>query len=328
MSIEAKQMLKKELRDLLEDRLTAKQMATIMEEADAVLAHYTVDRDRETAAGMEFDEMLEAFLSAKRVEGRSEKTLQHYQYILGRLRDSSTTPIRDMSVHTLRSFLAEEQARGISDKTLEGVRNVFSSFFGWLQKERLIAQNLCANLGPIKCAKKVRHPFADTDIECLKERCKTQRDRAILCFLLSTGCRISEVCALNRNSVDFQALECTVLGKGNKERTVFLDDVSAMQLQRYLSERTDLSAALFTGRRSDRMTPNGVRTMLKKLAAEAMVENVHPHRFRRTLATNLIDRGMTIQEVASILGHEKLDTTLKYVYIDKENIRNAYRKYA
>jgi site-specific recombinase XerD len=149
----------------------------------------------------------------------------------------------------------------------------------------------------------------------------------MISFLLSTGCRISEVCGLNRESVDLKNLECTVLGKGDKERTVFFDDVTAMLLNRYFSERKDNSPALFAGKGTDRMTPGGVRAKLKTIAQRAHVENVHPHRFRRTLATTLIDRGMDIQEVAALLGHEKLDTTLKYVYINKVNVKNAYKKY-
>lgn len=216
----------------------------------------------------------------------------------------------------------------IADRTLEGYRTVFSSFFGWLYKEKLIQDNPCANLGPIKHMKKVRVPYSEVELEKLKEACQTVRDKTIIYFLLSTGCRISEICGLDRDDIDFMTLECTVLGKGNKERTVFLDDITAMMLKRYLAERKDNSPALFIGKGSERMTPGGVRFRLKTIAERAGVQNVHPHRFRRTLATNLIDRGMPIQEVASILGHDNINTTMTYVYIKKENVKNAYRKYA
>jgi site-specific recombinase XerD len=201
------------------------------------------------------------------------------------------------------------------------------SYFGWLQKEGLLEANPCANLAPIKCVKKVRVPYTEVDIERLKESCWCTRDKALIVFLLSTGCRISEVCGLNRDSIDFISGECTVLGKGNKERTVFIDDVTAMLLQRYLSERTDESPALFSGKGTKRMTPSGIRARLHNIAKKADIDNVHPHRFRRTLATTLINHGMQIQEVASILGHDKLDTTMKYVYIDKTKIKNSYRKF-
>lgn len=162
----------------------------------------------------------------------------------------------------------------------------------------------------------------------MKENCTSLRDRAIVCFLLSTGCRISEVCALDRDTIDFSNLECTVHGKGNKNRIVYLDDVTAMLLKRYLYSREDAKPALFVGKGSDRMTPGGIRLMLTKLGEASGVTNVHPHRFRRTLATNLVERGMPIQEVATILGHDKLETTMKYVFINPTSIKNSYKKYA
>jgi site-specific recombinase XerD len=220
------------------------------------------------------------------------------------------------------------KARGIQDRTLEGIRSVYCSYFGWLQKEGLLPSNPCANLTAIKSTKKVRVPYTDVDIEKLKEACQCNRDKALISFLLSTGCRISEVCGLNRDSINFVSGECTVLGKGDKERVVFIDDVTGMLLRRYLSERSDNYDALFVGRGSERMTPGGVRARLHRIAAEAGVENVHPHRFRRTLATSLIDRGMKIQDVASILGHDKLDTTMQYVFMNKDNVKNEYKKYA
>ena len=154
------------------------------------------------------------------------------------------------------------------------------------------------------------------------------RDKAIVCLLLSTGCRISELCALNRGDVDFQNKQCAVLGKGNKERTVYLDSVASMILKRYLKSRTDFSQALFVGKGTERLTPGGVRFMMKTLEEDSGVENVHPHRFRRTLATNLLNRGMPIQEVAKILGHEKLDTTMMYAFVDEQNVKASYCKYS
>ena len=176
--------------------------------------------------------------------------------------------------------------------------------------------------------KKQKLPFSNVDIEKLKEKCTCSRDKAIICFLLSTGCRISEVTQLNKSDIDFQKKQCKVLGKGSKERIVYIDDVTILLLNRYFSERKDQSEALFVGRGTARMTPGGIRYMLRNLAEDAKVENVHPHRFRRTLATNLIYRGMPIQEVAKILGHEKLDTTMKYVYLDNNTLKFSYNKFS
>jgi site-specific recombinase XerD len=231
-------------------------------------------------------------------------------------------------VYHLRRWLADEKARGISDRTLEGDRQVFSSYFGWLHREGLIASNPVGNLGAIKYQKKEKDIFSDTDIERMKFGAACVRDRAIVHFLRATGCRISEMTQLNRDDVDFANLECRVLGKGNKERTVYLDAVAAMVLQSYLKSRTDACPALFIGKGSDRLTPGGVRFMLSKLGQSSQVQHVHPHKFRRTTATNLIRHGMPIQEVAAILGHDKLDTTMQYVVLDKSIIKSSYQKYA
>lgn len=327
MSTTAKLTFAAELKDRLSDKLTLKDINIVLEALTDQMPLYEMDRRNDNASQKEFDDMLNLFMDAKRIEGRSEKTLERYKYILNRFRKTDNTPIREITVYNIRNYLSSEKNRGISDNTIRGYRDVFLSFFGWIHREGLIQVNPCANLNPIKCRKEVRLPYSDIDIEKMKECCTTARDKAIVSFLLATGCRISEVCGLNRDDVDFQNLECTVLGKGNKERTVYLDPVSAMQLQSYLEQRTDNDKALFIGKGTERLHPGGIRKRLNEIGEEAGVQNVHPHRFRRTLATNLIDHGMAIQDVAFILGHEKIDTTMKYVYVEKQNVKNSYRKY-
>lgn len=328
MSIETKQAFIKGLTQKLGDTLTYADMGALTEALENELASYELNETEHEHADVETGELLEEFLAAKAVEGKSPNTIAHYRYLLTRMFNEIKIPIRDIMVFTLRRYLAKLKSDGLQDITIEGVRCTICSFFGWLHRENLLPTNPAGNLGPIKCEKKVKKPLSSVDIEHLKEYCTTIRDRAIISVLLSTGCRISEVCGMNRDSIDFANLECTVLGKGNKQRVVFIDDVTAMLLRRYLLERTDDSEALFIGKGSDRLTPAGVRFMLNKIAEQAGVEHVHPHRFRRTLATSLVDHGMPIQEVAAILGHEKLETTLKYVYINKTNVKNNYRKYA
>lgn len=351
MSIASRQVLLKDAEKAFGSVLTVEQMQKIMPMLGEALAGFDVEQvtDADASGG----DLLCAFVEAKEIEGRSKKTLERYQYIIRQFLKASGTVTQKVTVYHIRSFLMAEKRRGLSDRTLEGYRCVFSSFFGWLQKEGLIPANPCANLGAIKCAKVVREPYSATDIERLKEACSSLRDRAIIMFLLSSGCRISEVCGLNRNDIDMASAECTVLGKGNKERVVYLDSVALMLLRRYLDERRgpcaldpgqrpgqsrptgascqsrkDAHNALFVGLRGERLQPGGVRAMLKQLEAKTGVPNVHPHRFRRTLATNLIARGMPIQEVAAILGHDKLDTTMKYVYLEKSSIKNSFAKYA
>lgn len=326
MAIEAKATFLTEVERTLSTVLTVADMSKTMAAIADRLAHYSMEKTDFNVDGP--DDLLEAFIGALSVEGKSNKTINRYRYIIDRLRAAVKVPTREITVYHIRRYLADEKARGISDRTLEGNRQVYSSYFGWLFREGLIAANPVVNLGTIKFAKKERDIYSEADIERMKFKCRTLRDRAILCFLQSTGCRISEMTQLNKDDVDLNNLECKVLGKGNKERTVFLSQVAAMTLGNYLNTRTDDSEALFTGRGSARLTPGGVRTMLVKLGKDANVNHVHPHKFRRTTATTLIRHGMPIQEVAAILGHDKLDTTMKYVVLDKTDVKNSYRKYA
>ena len=328
MSIIDKQLFATEMRERLSDKLTLKDIEIVTYEISQQLSSYDMARRGEEAEQKNFDEMLAMFSETKRLEGRSEKTITRYGYILKRFRSFDKTPIKDVTVFNIRQFLAYEKGRGLKDRTVKGEKEIFCSFFGWLHREGLIQKNPCANLMPIKCKKEIKKPYSEIDIERLKEACKTSRDKAIIAFLLSTGCRISEVCGLNRDDIDFNNLECTVLGKGNKERTVYMNEIAAMQLKNYLSTRKDTNEALFVGKGTDRMHPGGIRKRLNELAAIAGVENVHPHRFRRTLATTLIDHGMPVHEVASILGHDKLDTTMTYVYINQQNVKNSYKKFS
>lgn len=326
MAIEDKATLLAELERDLSSKLTMADISTVLSVVSDKLTAYDVTRfDTETG---EFDDLLDAYLDALAVQGRSKKTIERYRYIIGRMTSAVRVSTRSITVYHLRRYLAEEKVRGISDRTLDGCRKVFSAYFNWLQRERLIDTNPCTNLGAIKYVKKEKDIYTEVDIERMKFGCRSIRDRAIVCFLKATGCRISEMTQLNRSDVDLESLECKVLGKGNKERIVFLDQVAAATLNAYLNARTDDHPALFVGKGTDRLKPGGVRKMLSELGQSANVTHVHPHKFRRTTATTLIRHGMPIQEVAAILGHDKLDTTMQYVVLDKTDIKNAYRKYA
>ena len=328
MSITAKQYLIKIVCTELSRNLTAADLETVQNRLNDILAKFEVETTPEGKNDAESEDLLNAFLAAKRIEGRSEKTLALYRYRITRLMAAVDVPIRHLTVFHLRKYLMDQKDAGLADKTLNGMRSIYCSYFGWLHKEGLLPANPTANLSPIKCARIVRLPFTDTDLENLRDACACNRDRAIMYFLLSSGCRISEMCGLDRDAVDFQRGEAIVMGKGAKERTVFLTDVALLHLRRYFLERKDDSPALFAGRRSERIKPNSVRKMLHDTAERAGVENVHPHRFRRTLATNLIGHGMPIQDVAAVLGHDKLDTTLGYTYRKKDDIHINFKKYA
>ena len=326
MSIEAKATFLNELERRLSDKLTVTVMGDAMETLADMLCNYDIERMPDAADAP--DDLLDAYIAAMQVEGKSPKTIERYKYLIRRMMAAVNVPTRQITVYHLRRYLADEKARGIQDSTLEGVRQVMTAYFNWLQRENLIRQNPTANLGVIRRKKVIRKAYSEIDLEKLKEFCKSARDKAIVCFLMTTGCRISEVTGLNRDDVDLEKLEAKVLGKGNKERRVYLNDVAGMAMRVYLESRTDDNPALFVNCRKERWTPNGVRQMMTELAKRSGVEHVHPHKFRRTLATNLIKHGMGIEEVGRILGHEKLDTTMKYVVLDDQMIKNSYRKYA
>jgi site-specific recombinase XerD len=274
------------------------------------------------------DDLLDSFVASMQVQGRSQKTIERYTYVIGRFMKFAKTPTRQINVYHIRNWIAAEKARGIQDSTLEGNRQVLSSYFGWLFRESLIEKNPVVNVGVIKVPKKQKRTYSDVDIEKLNRHCETIRDRAIVNFLRSTGCRISEMTGLNRDAVDLEALECVVHGKGNKERTVYMDAVAGMILGEYLKSRKDTCEALFAGKGGERLQPGGVRCMLKKLGAAAGVDHVHPHKFRRTQATRLARHGMPIQEVSAFLGHEKIDTTMRYVNVNHEDTKHDFRRYA
>lgn len=326
MSVAAKQLLLQNMRMQLSSTLTVDNLSVVIDILTEQLDQFDVE-SIQTSQDLDSNDLLQVFLDTKRIEGRSEKTIERYRYILTKMLKQVNVQIRQVTVFHLRSYIMKQKADGKSDSTLEGEREIFCTFFGWLYKESLLKSNPTANLSPIKCPKKVRLPYSEVDLEKLKEACICSRDKAIVSFLFSTGCRISEVCQLNRSDINLVEKECTVLGKGNKERTVFLNDVTVMLIKRYMKDRMDEYPSLFAGKGSERMTPGGVRAMLKRLEKKSGVDHVHPHRFRRTLATELIDHGMPIQEVASILGHDKIDTTMAYVYVSKSNVRNSYNKY-
>lgn len=321
-----KQVLIQTLEEQLKNALPAADIETVRNAMLNVLSGFDVNQV-EASDRQKTNDIMQMFVDAKGIEGRSRNTIARYTYILNRFFDVEKVEATDVMVFHIRDYFMREKRRGISDRTLQGYRDVFNSFFGWLFNEGIISRNPCVNVGAIKCRKEVRLPYSSTEIERIKESCGSIRDKAIVAFLLSTGCRISEVCALNIADIDFHSMECTVLGKGNKERTVFIDEVAGMLLKRYINSRTDGSEALFVGKGSERLHPGGVRKMLKGIEERSGVVNVHPHRFRRTLASNLISRGMPIQDVASILGHDRIDTTMTYIYLDKGAVKNAYKKF-
>ena len=272
------------------------------------------------------DELLKYYASVLNVQGRSQKTIDRYVYVINRMLTTVKMSSRKITIHHIRNILSKEKERGIADSTLEGYREIFSAYFNWLQRESLIDRNPTINLGAIRVPKKQKPTFSDTDMEKLHRACRTKRDRAIIAFLDSTACRISEMTELNRDQVDLNRKKLIVHGKGNRERSVILTDIAAMLLQEYLDERTDDNPALFLGLRSERLEPGGVRRMLQQVGKRAGVDHVHPHKFRRTKATKMAKNGAQLQIIQKYLGHEKTDTTMEYVMLDDTDVEAQVRR--
>ncbi len=272
--------------------------------------------------------LLRRYIATKRIEGKAESTLKRYWEQNIKLLHFFNKPIYQYSTYDIRFYLAQRSQQGVSNRTLDGMRRCYRSFFTWLTTEGIINKNPTIALNQIKYQKQIKKPFTAIELELLRKTCKIPRDIALIEFLYSTGCRVSEVSNLNISNIDMNTGECVVLGKGNKERIVYLTEVALLYLKFYLNSRKDNNPALFIGKSNRRLSKNGIETLLHKIGDQAKVDNVHPHKFRRTLATNLLNKGMSIQNVASILGHVDLKTTQIYCYINQNNVKTAYHKYA
>ena len=263
------------------------------------------------------------------IAGKSPKTIAAYERIVKKLFIALQKNYTDMTVSDLRYFLAYEKSRGVSNRTLENTRVQISAFFTWLLDEELINKNPCRSIAPIKYSKEVKLPFSTIEIDAIRSACKNKKERAIVEFLLASGVRVSELCSIRISDVNFDTLSVIVReGKGAKQRTVYINDLASKHLVEYLTSRNINGAYLFYNKKKEPLNPGGVRFILKEIEERAGISNVHPHRFRRTFATGMSNRGMEIQEISKLLGHSNLDTTLTYVYTSEEKIRTSYLKYS
>ena len=272
----------------------------------------------------------EEFLSAKQVEGCSERSINYYSSTLENLIKTLGKPFNQMETEDLRIYLSEYQKKNDASKqTIDNIRRILSSFFTWLEDEDYILKSPVRRIHKIKTMKQVKETYSDEALERLRDNCKTIRDLALIDMLASTGMRVGELVKLNRVDVDFVNRECIVLGKGSKERVVYFDARTKLHLQNYLNSRTDDNEALFVSllEPHNRLEIAGVEIMLRKLGRSLEINKVHPHKFRRTLATRAIDKGMPIEQVQKLLGHQKIDTTMEYAIVDQQNVKNSHKKY-
>lgn len=274
-------------------------------------------------------EYLNLFLSRKETEGKSERTIKQYRLHLSRMLCYFNKSVDSIKENDLFVYLTKYKSiRKVSNTYLNNIRRVFSSFFGWLSNKGFISKNPAIGLEPIKIEKKIRKGFSDEELDKLKRSCNNKRDLALIEFMYSTGVRASELVSLNRRDIDYYGKSVIVYGKGSKEREVYLTPIACSYLKEYLDDRKDDNEALFVSNRAphDRLTVAGVERILKKLGKVADVDNVHPHRFRRTMATNVLRKGMPLEEVKELLGHSKLDTTMIYCTVSKENVKHTHQR--
>lgn len=276
------------------------------------------------------DEILEKFIAAKRIEGCSEKSLLYYKNTITIMLQKIDKQIRHIVTDDLREYLTNYQSEnGISRVTIDNIRRILSSFFSWLEDENYILKSPVRRIHKVKATLCVKDTYSDEELELMRDNCESLRDLAIIDMLVSTGMRVGEMVLLNRQDIDFVERECVVLGKGDKERTVYFDARTKIHLQNYLASRTDNIDALFVSERKphNRLQIGGIETMIRNLGQKVSVHKAHPHKFRRTLATGAIDRGMPIEQLQQLLGHKRIDTTLMYAMVKQSNVKMAHRKY-
>lgn len=273
---------------------------------------------------------LNLFLTAKRIEGCSERTIEYYKSTIKTMLKKIDIPVRKMTTELLREYLSQYQGiNNCSKVTIDNIRRNLSSFFSWLEEEDYILKSPIRRIHKVKTKKAVKEVISDENLERLRDGCCAKRDLAIIDILISTGMRVGELVNLNIADLDFEERECVVYGKGDKERKVYFDARTKLHIQNYLADRKDNNPALFVSLHIpyERLQISGVETRLRELGRRLQIYNIHPHKFRRTMATKAIDKGMPIEQVQELLGHLQIDTTMKYAMVNQSNVKTSHRKY-
>lgn len=309
------------------DNAQLKQLEEVMRQT---LFHYEVTG---AAVGPEEDDsndLVAMFITAKRIEGCSEKTLKYYRATIDAMVASLGKSVRHILTEDLRAYLTDYQGKNRSSRvTIDNIRRILSSFFSWLEDEDYIIKSPVRRIHKVKTASNIKETYSDEDLERMRDNCKELRDLAMIDMLASTGMRIGEMVLLNRADIDFAERECVVFGKGDKERVVYFNARAKLHLQEYLDSRTDDNPALFVTLRApyERIKIGGIEYRLREMGKQLNIPKVHPHKFRRTLATMAIDKGMPIEQLQRLLGHKRIDTTLQYAMVKQSNVKTAHRKY-
>ena len=294
---------------------------------DSVLTKYEITDEPDTKSN---EDLVSKFIEAKRIEGCSEKTLNYYQKTITDMLSVTGKEVMHITTEDLRKYLTDyQESKKISKVTVDNLRRILSSFFSWLEDEDFILKSPVRRIHKVKTASLVKETYTDEALEQMRDSCAELRDLAMIDMLASTGMRVGEMVLLNKNDINFSERECVVLGKGNKQRIVYFDARTKIHLQNYLESRTDDNEALFVTLRAPytRLTIGGIEVRIRELGKSLGMNKVHPHKFRRTLATVAIDKGMPIEQLQYLLGHKRIDTTLQYAMVKQSNVKNAHRKY-
>ena len=310
--------------------LDNKQLVNLQNNLNLVLQRYDVELINGGNSENDNQELVEKFISAKRVEGCSEKTLKYYLATIEAMNSSLEKDVRIIQTEDLRKYLTDYQMQNGSSKvTIDNIRRILSSFFAWLEDEDYIIKSPVRRIHKVKTVSNIKETYTDEELELMRDNCEELRDLAIVDMLASTGMRIGEMVLLNRDDLNFNERECIVLGKGSKERIVYFDARTKLHLQEYLKSRVDDEPALFVTLRAPykRIQIGGIESRLRELGKSLKISRVHPHKFRRTLATMAIDKGMPIEQLQRLLGHQRIDTTLQYAMVKQSNVKIAHKKY-
>ncbi len=276
------------------------------------------------------EKMIALFLASKRVEGCSDKTLHYYKSTIEIATTTMGKEIRHITTEDLRQYLTEYQRKKQSSRvTIDNIRRILSSFFSWLEDEDYILKSPVRRIHRVKTGTVIKETYSDEALETMRDNCTELRDLAMIDLLASTGMRVGEMVLLNREDINFNERECVVFGKGDKERLVYFDARTKIHLKNYLASRTDQESALFVSLKAPykRLQIGGVETRLREMGQRLEIPKVHPHKFRRTLATMAIDRGMPIEQLQHLLGHQRIDTTMQYAMVKQSNVKLAHKKY-
>ena len=327
-----KEKLILEISNAMAEILSVEQLAKLNGVLLKSISKYTVSMGEEQAPSLATsnETLLKAFLSAKQVEGCSQPTIRYYGNTIKLLANNMPKRFTDFTTEDIRAYLAVFQKKHNATKvTVDNVRRIFSSFFSWLEEEDFILKNPVRRIHKVKTGTQVREVLSDESLESIRDTCNHPRDLAMIDLLASTGMRVGELVKLNRDDINFTERECVVFGKGNKQRIVYFNARAKIHLQQYLNERSDQNEALFVSLNNPqrRLQISGVEVRLRKIGREANVPRVHPHKFRRTLATMAIDKGMPVEQVQKLLGHVKIDTTMHYAMVSQNNVKLSHRRF-